>query len=161
MLRTSICESLWSLTHSNCVKFNQAALRAVLKPETMSSNAQTKQIPIRFVHVYKYASFYCRFRSFQSLFGSLFLLVSMAAWIYFNSLQNTAALKLYYFLWFKKHVVRTRNTNSRTLRLCLRLKYASFYYHFQSFQSFFGSLCLLVSIAVWIYFDYKTLQHWC
>ena len=34
-------------------------------------------------------SFYRRFQSFQLLFGSLFSLVSIAVWIYFNRLQNT------------------------------------------------------------------------
>ena len=51
MLCSSIFESLRSLAHSNCVNFNQAALRAVLKPENMSS-AQTKQISVRFVCVH-------------------------------------------------------------------------------------------------------------
>ena len=47
---------------------------------------------------FKYASFYPRLQSFQSLFGSLFSLVSIAVWIYFNRLQNTAALALNYFV---------------------------------------------------------------
>ena len=34
--------------------------------------------------------------------------------------------------------------------MCVRFKYASFYRRFQSFQSLFGSLFSLVSIAVWI-----------
>ena len=38
------------------------------------------------------------FQSFQSLFGSLFLLVSIAVWIYFNLLQNTEALALNYLV---------------------------------------------------------------
>ena len=38
-----------------------------------------------------YTSFYRRFQSFQSLFRSLFSLVSIAVWIYFNRLQNTGA----------------------------------------------------------------------
>ena len=46
----------------------------------------------------KYAYFYRRFQSFQSLFGSLFSLISLAVWIYFNRLQTTAALELNYFL---------------------------------------------------------------
>ena len=46
----------------------------------------------------KYAYFYRRFQSFQSLFGSLFSLFSIAVWIYFNRLQTTAALELNYFL---------------------------------------------------------------
>ena len=52
MLRGSICESLRTLAHSNCVKFNQAALRAVLKPQNISSSAQATQISERFVCVY-------------------------------------------------------------------------------------------------------------
>ena len=42
---------------------------------------------------FKNASFYCRrFQSFQSQFGPLFSLVSIAVWIYFNWLQNTGTL---------------------------------------------------------------------
>ena len=48
----------------------------------------------------------------------------------------------------------TSKTNIRTLRLCVRFKYASFYQPFQSFQSLFGSLFESISI------DYKTLEHW-
>ena len=87
MLRSSIirsiCESLRSLAHSNCVNFNQAALRAVLKSENMSSSAQAKQISVRFVCVYASSTLpfiavsnrfsrcldHC-FRSFPSLFKS-------------------------------------------------------------------------------------------
>ena len=62
-------------------------------------------------------------------------------------------LELNYFV-FEKHVIkRTSKTNIRTLRLCVRFKYASFYRRFQSFQSLFGSLFSLVSIAVWTYFN--------
>ena len=60
---THRCVSLRSLGYSNCVNLNQAALRAVLKPENIS-NSQAKQIPVRFVCVcvrFKYASFYRRF----------------------------------------------------------------------------------------------------
>ena len=94
-----LCE-LRSLAHSKCVDFNPAALRAVLKPENVSSSSQATQIPVRLrlrVH-FKYASFYRRFQSFQSLFGSLFSLVSIAVWIYFNRLQNTGALELNCFV---------------------------------------------------------------
>ena len=66
-------------------RVNQTALRAVLKPENMWSRAQAIQISVRF----KYASFYHRFQSFQSLFLSLSLL---AVWIYFNRLKITGAL---------------------------------------------------------------------
>ena len=45
-----------------------------------------------------YVSFYRHFQSFQSLFESLFLLVSIAVWIYLNRLQNTGALELNYFV---------------------------------------------------------------
>ena len=41
-----------SLTHFNYVTFNQAALRAVLKPQNIPSSAQTKQISVSFVCVY-------------------------------------------------------------------------------------------------------------
>ena len=53
----------------------------------MSSSAQATQISARF----KYASFYRRFQSFQSLFGSLFFLVSNSVSISFNRFQNTGA----------------------------------------------------------------------
>ena len=86
LLRNSVCESLRSLAHSNCVNFNQAALRTVLKPENMSSSA--KQICLRFVCVYalNYASFYrpvsnrfsrCLDHCFH-LFRSLFESISIA-----------------------------------------------------------------------------------
>ena len=55
----------------------------------MSSSAKATQIPVHFVCIY--ASFYHRFQSFQSLFRSLFLLVSVAVSIYSNRLQNTGA----------------------------------------------------------------------
>ena len=44
--------SLRSFAHSNCANFNQAALRAVLKLENMSSSTQAKQISVRFICVY-------------------------------------------------------------------------------------------------------------
>ena len=79
---SSICESLRA--HSNCVDFNQAALRAVLKPENMSSSTQATQIPVRFVCVYAsstlpFIAVFNRFsrcldhgfRSFPSLFKSI------------------------------------------------------------------------------------------
>ena len=46
------CVSLGSIAHSNCLNFNPTHLRAVLKPETMSSSAHAKQISVRFVYVY-------------------------------------------------------------------------------------------------------------
>ena len=49
---------------------------------------------LRLCVCFEYASFYRRFQSFQSLFGSLFSLVGIAVWIYFNRLQNTTALEL-------------------------------------------------------------------
>ena len=55
----------------------------------MSSSAKATQIPVHFVCIY--ASFYHRFQSFQSLFRSLFLLVSVAVSIYSNRLQKTGA----------------------------------------------------------------------
>ena len=71
MLRSSIirsiCESLRSLAHSNCVNFNQAALGAVLRQE----NIQNKYPYASFVCTLEYASFYRRFQLFQSLFGSI------------------------------------------------------------------------------------------
>ena len=59
---------------------------------------------------FKYASFYHRLQSFQSLFGSLFLLVSVAVWIYFNRLQNTGALELNYLV-FEKHYLQAHKEN--------------------------------------------------
>ena len=50
-------------------------LRAVLKLGNMSSSAEPTQMSVRFVCVY--ASFYRRYQSFQSLFESLFSLVSI------------------------------------------------------------------------------------
>ena len=76
---SSICESLRA--HSNCVDFNQAALRAVLKPKNVSSSSHASNTNIRTLRLcvlFKYASFYRRFQSFQSLFGSRFSLVSIA-----------------------------------------------------------------------------------
>ena len=93
MLRSRICESLRSLKHSNCVKFNQAALSAVLKRGNACHQAH-KHLCVRF----KYVSFYRLSQSFQSLFGSLFSLVFIAVWIYFNRLQNTEALELFTFV---------------------------------------------------------------
>ena len=56
-----------------------------------------------------------------------------------------------------QNISLTRKTNIRTLRLCARFKYDSFYLRLQSFQSLFGSLLLLVLIAVGsISIDYKT-----
>ena len=49
MLCSRICESLRSLTHFNCVNVNQAALRAVLKPETCHQTHKQ--------HKYPYTSF--------------------------------------------------------------------------------------------------------
>ena len=57
-------KSLWSLARFNYVNFNQAALRAV----------KTAKHVIKL----KDASFYRSFQSFQSLFGSMFSLVSIA-----------------------------------------------------------------------------------
>ena len=72
-VRSSICESLRSLAHSKCVDFNPAALRAVLKPENMSSSAQAK------LHKYLHASFVC---TFQVRFLLLpFPIISVAVWI--------------------------------------------------------------------------------
>ena len=106
MLRSSICESLRSLAHSNCVTFNQAALRAVLNPENMSSSAQATQIPVRFVCVYASSTLpflavsnrfnrcldHC-FHSFRSLFES----ISIA----YKTLQlNYFVFKTFYLLPF-------------------------------------------------------------
>ena len=55
---------------------------------------RTLRLCVRF----KYASFYRRFQSFLSLFGSLFSLVSISILIYFNRLQNCGALELNYFV---------------------------------------------------------------
>ena len=46
------------------------------------------------------------------------------------------------------------------LRLCVCFKYASFYRRFQSFQSLFGPLFSLFSVAVWIYFNESITKHW-
>ena len=91
-----------------------------------------------------------------AVLGSLFLLVSVAVWIYFNRLLNTGSPELTYSV-FEKHVIeRTSNTNSQISVRSIRM-YASstlpFIAVFQSFQSLFGSLFSLVSIAVWIYFN--------
>ena len=111
---SAFCESLRA--HSNCVNFNQAALRVVVKLENMSSSAQANPL--------------------QTLFGSLFSLVSIVVRIYFNRLQNTGTLELNYFV-FEKHVIeRTSNTNTRMLRLCAHSKYFL--------------LPPSVSVAVWI-----------
>ena len=78
----------------------------------MSSSRQVKETSVRF--------FYCRFQSFQSQFGSLFSLVSIAVWIYFNRLQNPEVQELNRFVWFEKHVIeRTSKTNIRMFRLCI------------------------------------------
>ena len=83
----------------------------MLKPENMSSSAHAKQITVLFVPVYD--SIYCRLQSFQSPYGSLFLLVSISVWIYFNRKLNTTPLELNYFV-FEKHVIqRTSNGNTR------------------------------------------------
>ena len=77
-------KSLRSLAHFNCVDFNQAALRAVLKPQNISSSSQATQISVSFVCVYASSTLpfiavfnrfsrcldHC-FRSFQSLFKSI------------------------------------------------------------------------------------------
>ena len=60
-------------------------------------------LPFRIVSVAVWITVFARFcrclnHSFLSLFGSLFSLVSVAVWIYFNRLQNTAALELNYFV---------------------------------------------------------------
>ena len=75
-----ICEYLRSLAHYNCVNFNQAALRGVLKQEKMSSSTQARQISVCFVCVLCFSCCldHC-FRSFHTV------------WIYFNWLQNTGA----------------------------------------------------------------------
>ena len=85
-------KSLRSLAHFNCVSFNQAALRAVLKPQNIPSSSQATQISVSFVCVYASSTLpfivvfnrfsrclgHC-FRSFRSRFES----ISM------NLLQNT------------------------------------------------------------------------
>ena len=66
IIRCSICESLRSLAHSNYVNFfcvNHAALRAVLKPENMSSSAKTTQNPRASFVCTLPISFYRRFQS--------------------------------------------------------------------------------------------------
>ena len=76
MLRTSICESLRTLEHSNCINFfalTRLLCALLLKPEKKSSTAQATQISVRFVCVYssiRYASFYLHFQ-----------IVSVAVWI--------------------------------------------------------------------------------
>ena len=60
LLRSSICESLRSLAHSTCVNFNQAALRAVLKPDNMSScqyTSNTNTHTVRLRVGFKYGAF--------------------------------------------------------------------------------------------------------
>ena len=72
-------KSLRSLAHFNYVNFNQAALRAVLKPQNMSSSSQATQISVSFVCVYASSTlpFIAFFQSFHSLFGSLFQSISI------------------------------------------------------------------------------------
>ena len=78
---------------------------------------------------FKYASFYLRLQSFQSLFESISV--------------DYKTLELNYFV-FEKHVTkRTSNTNTRTLRLCVCFKRIRFLL----------SPFSLVSLAVWIYFN--------
>ena len=124
MLRTSICEALRSLTHSNCVNFDQPALCDVLKlPENLSSTTQ-KPFPIDSIIVWinVIACFnrcfdYCYYL-LQSMFELLLLLVSIAFWIPVIACFN------------------------RCLDYCYCL-----------FQSLIGLLLLLVSIDVWICFN--------
>ena len=107
----SLCEHI-----PIALTLTKASLRAVLKPKNMSSSAQANPL--------------------QTLFGSLFSLVSIVVRIYFNRLQNTGTLELNYFV-FEKHVIeRTSNTNTRMLRLCAHSKYFL--------------LPPSVSVAVWI-----------
>ena len=134
-----LLESLRSLAHSNYVNFNQAALHAVLKPENMSSSAQATQISVCFVCVYASSTVpfiavsnrfshcldHC-FRSFRSLFASISI--------------DCKTLELNYFVFEKHAIERTSNTNTRSLRLCVRFKHGSFYRRFHA----------VVSFAVWI-----------
>ena len=70
---TPVSALVRSLAHSNCVNFNHAALRAVLKQENiMASSAHASKTNVRTLRLcvrFKYASFYRRSQSFQSLFG--------------------------------------------------------------------------------------------
>ena len=85
-----LCLSLRSLAHSNCVDFNQAALRAVLRPENISSSSQATQI-------YLYVSFVCTLQVRFLL--SLFSTVSVAVWItVFARFDRFLALELNYFV---------------------------------------------------------------
>ena len=88
MLRSSTCESARSLAHSNCVNFNQAALRAVFKLENIPSSSQATQIP-----VCVYTSSTLPFIAISNRFSRCLVcsLVSIAIWSYFNRLQNNRA----------------------------------------------------------------------
>ena len=50
MLRSSSCESLRTLAHSNCVNVNKAALRVVLKTENIILIKRTSNTKIRFLY---------------------------------------------------------------------------------------------------------------
>ena len=110
------------------INFNQAALRTVLKPENISSSSQAKHTCTLCLCVcFKYASFYRRFQSFQSI----------SVWIYFNRLQNTRA-KLFriWKTWHRAHKDDKYPYASFvcTLQVCIK-----------------GSMPFsIVSVAVWI-----------
>ena len=121
------------VTHSNLVNSNQAALRSLVKQENISWSSQAKQTPASLCVRFKYASFYRRFRSFQSLFGSLFSLVWIAVWIYFNRLQNTWALELNYSV-FEKHIYHQAHKQHKypyALFFCTLQARSCFYRRFQ------------------------------
>ena len=79
---------------------------------------------------------YRRLQSFQSLFGSLFSLVSIAVWIYFNRLRKTGA-KLFR-IWKTCHRAHKQN----------KYPYSSFVCTLQ--VRFLLSPFPMVSVAVWI-----------
>ena len=127
-----------SFAHSNCVNFNQAALRAVLKLGNMSQAHKQK-------------------KSFQSLFGSLFSVVSIAVWIYFNRLQYTG-VKLFR-IWKTCNRVHKQHEYPyiRFVRVYASVQASSICFLLPPFpivsESLFGSLFSIVSVTVWIYFN--------
>ena len=114
---TTLWESLRSLAHSNCVNFfaltRLLCAQCYVIKRTSYTNTRTLRLRVRF----KYGSFYRRFQSFQSLFESLFSLVSIAIWIYFNRLRNTGAKLFCIWIFLSAAFFSIRESTSRVLWL--------------------------------------------
>ena len=82
-----------------------------LNRKTCHHDNKLHKYPVRFVFV-----FASRFQSFRSVFGSL---VSIPVWIYFNRLQNPAAMELNYFVFLHAAIFCIRESPSRALWLYL------------------------------------------